>query len=91
MVLTQNGFCCNHRYCNQGSRSQSPRIWHNKAKQRVPVAVLMNPIGSPTATSLRLTIFDLLLVQARGEVQASRRMPSKSRVVTMSDLQVALF
>jgi hypothetical protein len=57
------------------------------SQQRVPVAVPMSPIGLSTATSPRLTIFDLLLAQARGKVQVSREMSPKLRVVSTSGLQ----
>ena len=59
--------------------------------QRVPVAVTTSPTGSPTATSPRLTVFDLLLAQARGEIQVYGKPPRKSRVAQVSDLQLGMF
>jgi hypothetical protein len=60
-------------------------------QQRVPVAVKTSPSGSPTATSPRLTIFDLLLAQAKGEVSVERKIPRKARVMPIVDLQLAMF
>ncbi len=59
--------------------------------QRVGVAVTTSPTGSPTATSPRLTVFDLLLAQARGEIQVEGRALRKSRVVQVSELQLGMF
>ncbi len=60
-------------------------------QQPVPVAVSTSLTGSPTATSPRLTNLDLLLAQTRGEVQVSRKMLHKSRLMPASELQLAMF
>jgi hypothetical protein len=59
--------------------------------QRVPVAVSTSPTGSPTAASPRLTIFDLLLAQAKGEIQIDLKATRKSRSALTNDLQLAMF
>jgi hypothetical protein len=59
--------------------------------QRVGVAVTTSPTGSSTASSPRLTVFDLLLAQARGEIQVEGRVPRKSRVAPVSELQMGMF
>ena len=56
--------------------------------QRVGVAVTTSPTGSPTASSPRLMIFDLLLAQARGEIQTEVRALRKMQV---SELQMGMF
>ena len=59
--------------------------------QRVPVAVTTSPTGSPTAVSPKLTIFDLLLAQARGEIQVARKAARKVQITPANELQIGLF
>ncbi len=60
-------------------------------QQCVPVTVTTGPSGLPTATSPRLTIFDLLLAQAKGDVSVERKIPRKARMTPVPDLQLAMF
>jgi hypothetical protein len=57
----------------------------------VPVAVTTDPTDSLTFASPRLTIFDLLLAQAKGGIVVERKIPRKMRMTTVSDLQLAMF
>ena len=59
--------------------------------QRAGVPVTSSPMGSPTATTPWLTVFDLLLAQARGEIQIVGRAPRKPRVAQISELQLGMF
>jgi hypothetical protein len=59
--------------------------------QRVGVTVTTSPTGSPTASSPRLTMLDLLLAQARGEIQVIGRAQRRSRVAPVSELQLGMF
>ncbi len=43
------------------------------------------------AVSPKLTIFDLLLVQARGEIQIARKAACKVQITPANELQIGLF
>ncbi len=57
--------------------------------QRVPVAVTTSPTGSPTAVSPKRTIFDLLLAQARGEIQVARKVPRKVQIAAANEPSIS--
>ncbi len=60
-------------------------------QQRVPVAVTTSPGGLLPATSPRLTVFDLLLAQMKGDVSVKRKILRKARMTPVPDLQLAMF